>query len=127
MWDGQLDGKKISVWECRWIPCENGLQKPFSQISVTNLKIKDLWNNDKTWNSSILSTIFNDPKDVEDISRIYIPKTELIDMRVRPFTKLDGSVSTKYAYKVLVCSNNANNNGKMNWKQFGSSFGNTVF
>lgn len=38
-------------------------------------------------------------------------------MRVCPFTK-DGSVSTKYAYKVLAYSNNANNNGKMNWKQF---------
>ena len=55
------EGKEISVWECRWILFENWLRKPISQISVSDLKIKDLWNNDKNWNSSILSTVFNNP------------------------------------------------------------------
>lgn len=66
------DSKDIFGWDSRWIPCDHGLKKPLFQNSNPYLKIKDLLNDIKSWNLSLISASFNNIKDVEDITIFYI-------------------------------------------------------
>ena len=108
------DGTEISVWESRWIPCDHGLRKPLSPISNPDVKIKDLWNDSKTWNIPLISDAFGNCKDVEDITKIYLSYSELNDEIIWPFTK-DGNISTKSAYKTRPTSNTNSNNDLIKW------------
>ena len=43
---------------------------------MTNLalKVKDLWNKEKNWDINVFKSILNNPIDVENIGKFYIPK-----------------------------------------------------
>lgn len=79
------------------------------------MKVKDLWCNNKTWNASMISNIFNNPKNVEDILKIYILCSDVNDKRVWPFTK-DENLFTKSAYKILSQPTNNMIHWKRIWK-----------
>ena len=59
-----------------------GLRKPLSPISNTNHKIKDLWNDNKTWNIPLISNVLSNCKDVEDINNRYHSYSKLNDKRI---------------------------------------------
>ena len=40
----------------------------------SNLIVNDFWNSEKNWDINIIKAFFNNPNDVEDICKIYIPK-----------------------------------------------------
>ena len=94
------NGKGISVWNHNWILCKNSVRKPFFSMINASLKVKDLWNLNKEWNINVLKDLFNNPIDIEDIFKIYIPKSIGKDEKVWPFSK-SGHRTTKSAYRVI--------------------------
>lgn len=88
------------------------------------MKVRNLQSSNGIWNLSMISSIFNNSKDVEDILKIYISGLEMKDKRVWHFSK-DKNLSTKSAYEIIsqtniiINSNNNNNrnNNMINWKQ----------
>lgn len=67
-------------------------------------------NDNKSWNLSLISNIFNNAKDVKDITKIYIQSPILNDKRTRLFTK-NGSIYAKFAYKTISSLDTMNCNG----------------
>lgn len=76
------NGESILVWNCKWIPCGEGMRNPFSNISIRNLYMKDLWNSNRKWDITKLQNYFNDSRVIDDILKNYIPQTHVDDKRI---------------------------------------------
>lgn len=82
-----------------------------------NMSIKELWGPNERWDESKVKSYFSDSRDVEDILKIYIPRTEKKDEKIWQFTKED-QISTRSAYKILIKDRNQSNScsSSLNWK-----------
>lgn len=36
------NGENVTIWDCNWIPCKQGLRKPFSPMVLPTLSVKEL-------------------------------------------------------------------------------------
>lgn len=105
------------MWGHNWIPCSEGLRKPLSNITNQNITVKDLWSIDKRWDEHVIKGNFNNPTELRDICKIYIPVGSENDKRVWPFTK-NGQLTRKSAYRELVKKRNNTQDPIINWKDF---------
>ena len=111
------NGEKISVWKCNWIPSIRGIRKPFSPTSNPNVVIKDLLDDNKSWNMQKIKEIFSDPRDVEEVSKIYISHLSDEDKRIWPHSK-SGEVTTKSAFNIINKAEVDPLVASTNWKHF---------
>lgn len=66
------NGEKNSVWNHNWIPCNDSIKKPFSNIitQILLLKTYEMVITDKRWDVYKIKDILSDKNDVEDICKI---------------------------------------------------------
>lgn len=67
------NGEKITVWDCNWILCREGICKPLFSIIHPNVSVKELWNLNKCWDKNKVRSYFSDNREVNESLKIYIP------------------------------------------------------
>lgn len=60
-------GDNITFWECNWIPSNEGLRKPISNVVFPDLNVKDLWKDIKTWDEVKICRVFDNQVNVDNI------------------------------------------------------------
>lgn len=69
----------------------------------------NLRNSSHEWDVYLVRSLFNDPRDVDDVHEKYIPRVIGSDKRVPPFLLRMENLTTKSAFKILSKTYNFSN------------------
>lgn len=92
------DGRRISIWNDRWIPGRNKLVSSIGSCMALNTVDQLIIHENRTWNVDLLNVLF-DNETVRDICKIKIPIKGEDILRWTP--SRNGLFSVKTAYRVI--------------------------